>query len=242
MTFFAIPLVVLLMATTKEVTKQERALIFEKIPAIMAEVSAIEKSRKNPQQGYSFRGIDDMYNELHGLFAKHKVFFTSKVIHAEREERLNKAGNVMVYTFMDIEFTFFAEDGSSISSIMRGEAMDTGDKASSKAASSALKYALMQMFMIPTTEEKDIEYHSHQLGAAKVDAPKEADAKPLTVGVKLESDQRPWLNEAQFQAMMEAIQSGKGGMVLAKMENYKIRRDYRERLNEALVVHDRELA
>ena len=231
------------MATIRE-TKTDRSLIFEKIPAIMQEVSVIEKSRKNASQGYSFRGIDDMYNELHGLFAKHKVFFTSRVLNAEREERINKAGNVMVYTFMDIEFTFYAEDGTSISSVMRGEAMDTGDKASSKAASSALKYALMQIFMIPTTEEKDIEYQSHQLAGVK---PATAQAAlPESNGhagtVRMESDQRPWLNEAQFQAMIEAVQGGKGGMVLAKMENYKIRRDYRERLNEAIVLNDKELA
>ena len=120
-------------------TKAQKQLIFEKIPAIMTQVSVIEKTRKNPQQGYSFRGIDDMYNELHGLFASNKVFFTSRVLHAEREERINKSGSTLVYTILDIEFTFYAEDGSNISSVMRGEAMDSGDKASSKAASAALK-------------------------------------------------------------------------------------------------------
>lgn len=223
-------------------TKQ---MIFEKIPAIMQEVTAIGKDRKNPSQGYNFRGIDDMYNELHGLFAKHKVFFTSRVLSAEREERINRSGAPMVYTILDIEFTFYAEDGSSISSVMRGEAMDTGDKASSKAASSALKYALMQMFMIPTQEEKDTEYQSHELADVKSAGTQrkpavtetETEVVPAFIaGADKKQDARPWLTELQFKAMMDAVTEGKAGLVLAKMENYKIRRDYREKLNEALAV------
>ena len=208
-------------------TKAQKQLIFEKIPAIMTQVSVIEKTRKNPQQGYSFRGIDDMYNELHGLFASNKVFFTSRVLHAEREERINKSGSTLVYTILDIEFTFYAEDGSNISSVMRGEAMDSGDKASSKATSAALKYALMQMFMIPTLEEKDTEYQSHEV------TPRE----PKIIAPVLEerqSDIRPWLTEVQFKAMLEAIEEGKAGVVMAKIESYKIRRDYREKLNASI--------
>lgn len=200
----------------------------------MQEVTAIGKERKNPQQGYNFRGIDDMYNELHGLFAKHRVFFTSRVLSAEREERVNRSGNNMVYTILDIEFSFFAEDGSHISSVMRGEAMDTGDKASSKAASSALKYALMQMFMIPTQEEKDIEYNSHEVLPAKVDNSLNLNSASTESKMEKKQDNRPWLTELQFKSMLDAISEGKGGLVLTKMESYKIRRDYREKINEAL--------
>lgn len=138
----------------------EDKLIFQKIPQIMADVPAITKARKNQQQGYSFRGIDDMYNELHGLFAKHQVFFTSKLLSSVREERQTAKGGLLIYQILDIEFTFYASDGSNIVSVMRGEAMDSGDKASNKAASTALKYALMQLLMIPTEDIKDTEVDS----------------------------------------------------------------------------------
>ena len=176
-----------------------------------------------------------MYNELHGLFASNKVFFTSRVLHAEREERINKSGNTMVYTILDIEFTFYAEDGSCISSVMRGEAMDTGDKASSKAASAALKYALMQMFMIPTQEEKDTEYQSHEVGSRNKP---EANGQAPSAAIidERSSDIRPWLTEVQFKAMLEAVEEGKAGVVMAKMESYKIRRDYREQLNAGIAA------
>ncbi len=138
----------------------ENKLIFEKINAIMSDVPAIGKDRKSKQQGYNFRGIDDMYNSLHTLFAKHQVFFTSELLASCREERETKNGGSLIYSILDIKFTFYAEDGSSISSTFRGEAMDSGDKASNKAASVALKYALMQMFLIPTAEDKDTENDS----------------------------------------------------------------------------------
>lgn len=138
-------------------------LIFQTINNVMSDVTAIGKGKKNQAQGYSFRGIDDLYNELHGLFAKHGLFCSSEIVNAIREERESKAKTVMIYSIIDIKFTFYALDGSNVSSVMRGEAMDSGDKASNKAASAALKYALLQLFMIPTEEEKDTEYQSHEV-------------------------------------------------------------------------------
>lgn len=141
----------------------EKKLIYEKLPAIMAEVEAIEKGRKNQQQGYSFRGIDDIYNALHDIFAKHKVFITSEIVTALREDRETKAGNALIYSIIDFRFSFHAEDGSSVTTMQRGEAMDSGDKASNKAASVALKYALMQTLLIPTVDDKDPDTQAHEV-------------------------------------------------------------------------------
>lgn len=148
-------------------------LIFKTINAVMLDIKAIGKDKKNTQQGYSFRGIDDMYNELHGLFAKHGLCFSSKIVNSIREDRVAKSGIALIYTMLDFEFTFYALDGSSMSSTLRGEAMDSGDKASNKATSSALKYALLQLFMIPTEEEKDTEYQSHEVKPKAIKKPVE---------------------------------------------------------------------
>lgn len=141
----------------------ETKLIFSKIPAIMADIEHIGKDRKNQSQGYNFRGIDDMYNSLHSHFAKHKVFYTSTVIEQRREERASKNGGTMFYVILTVKFTFYAEDGSCVDSVTVGEAMDSGDKASNKAMSTALKYALMQLLLIPTVEEKDTEITSPEV-------------------------------------------------------------------------------
>ena len=132
-------------------------LIYSKIISILTQIEAIGKDRKNPQQGYNFRGIDDMYNELHPVFAKNGVFILPKVTSSKREERPSKSGGLLIWTIVDVEFTFFTEDGSFIQSTMIGEAMDSGDKGCNKAVSAALKYALMQMLLIPTQDKKDTE-------------------------------------------------------------------------------------
>ena len=133
----------------------EGKLIYKNMVAILKEITHIGKDRKNAQQGFNFRGIDQVMNELHGLFAKHEVFVTSKVVWGIREDRTTKSGGNLIYSVIDVEFTFFAVDGSSVSSTTRGEAMDSADKATNKAMSVALKYALLQAFMIPTEEMKD---------------------------------------------------------------------------------------
>lgn len=175
-------------------------MIFSKIPAIMADVPTIGKNRKNQAQGYQFRGIDDMYNELHEIFVRHKVFFTSKVLNSEREERQTKSGGTMIYSTIDVEFTFYAEDGSSIISVMKGEAMDSGDKASNKAMSTALKYALMQLLMIPTEDLKDTEYESPEVKPKSNVVDVSTAIKQMENAQTIEQMKAVWANYKQLQS------------------------------------------
>ena len=139
---------------------ENKKMIYESMCKIMSEVTAIKKEGKNTQQGYKFRGIDDMYNALHDIFAKNNVFITSEVMESVREERKSKTGGLLMYAILTVKHTFHAIDGSTVSSIMIGEAMDSGDKASNKAMSGALKYSLMQILLIPTNEKLDTENES----------------------------------------------------------------------------------
>lgn len=136
--------------------------IFEAIPKIMAEVDPIKKNRTNTQgSGYKFRGIDDVYQALQAILAKHGVFTVPTVLEERSEERTSRSGGTLVYRILKMQFTFYADDGSSFSSVVLGEGMDSGDKASNKAMSVAHKYALLQVFCIPTDEAKDPEHETH---------------------------------------------------------------------------------
>jgi hypothetical protein len=158
--------------------KNEPMNIYQSINAIMRHVPSIAKDRKNTQQGYNFRGIDDMYNALNPLLAEHGVFATSEVLNTEREERTTKNGGTLLYSVLTVKFTFYATDGTFVTSTMIGEAMDNGDKASNKAMSTAYKYALMQLFCIPTADVKDTEYESHEVAPKKKLPPVPAYTKP----------------------------------------------------------------
>jgi hypothetical protein len=126
----------------------------------MGEVGAIEKSRQNQQQGYKFRGIDDVYSAFQHLLAKNGVFVLPTVLDAKREERATKNGGVLIYTTLTVKHAFVADDGSSVECVTVGEAMDSGDKSSNKAMSAAMKYALLEVFCVPTVEDKDSENDS----------------------------------------------------------------------------------
>jgi len=145
----------------------DQKLIFKQIPKVMASIGAIGKDRKNPQQGYQFRGIDDLYNACNAALSEHEVFAVPKVTNISREERTNKSGGLLLYTVLTVTYTFYASDGSSFECVTIGEAMDSGDKSCNKAMSAAQKYAFLQVFSIPTEEPKDTENDTHIVAPKK---------------------------------------------------------------------------
>lgn len=143
---------------TNNATARPGERIYELMPKIMAEVPSISKGRENRSQGYSFRGIDDVYNALNGILAKHGVFMSAEVLDVKREERPSKSGGTMSFVQAHVRYRFNAPDGSYITTDSLGEGMDSGDKATPKALSVAQKYALFQTFLIPTADQKDVEH------------------------------------------------------------------------------------
>lgn len=133
----------------------DNPMIYGKIAEITGEIGAITKSKVNSQQGFKYRGIDDVMNALNPLFSKHKIFCVPEVLDRTREERTTQKGGNLLYSTLTIRYTFYAPDGSSISAVVVGEGMDSGDKATNKAMAVAMKYAMFQVFCIPTEEMTD---------------------------------------------------------------------------------------
>lgn len=129
--------------------------IYQSITKIMEEVPSVGKTQRNKTQGFMYRGIDDVMNALQPLLAKNKVFIVPEILEQTREERTTYKGGNLIYSICKIKYKFYAEDGSSIEAITIGEGMDSGDKATNKAMAIAMKYALFQVFCIPTDEMKD---------------------------------------------------------------------------------------
>lgn len=129
--------------------------IYAAMANIQADVEPIAKDQTNTGQGFKFRGIDDVYNALHGLFAKYRVFCLPQVLSERSEDRESARGNALIYRVLTIVYTFVAEDGSTVQATVVGEAMDSGDKAANKAMAVAHKYALLQVFTIPTEATDD---------------------------------------------------------------------------------------
>lgn len=133
----------------------EAGSIYAKLAAITAETEAVGKDRKNTQQGYNFRGIDDLVTAVRKSMAKHGVTCVPRVTAQERFEYQTKSGGTMHCAIVTMEHAFYAEDGSSVIATTVGEGSDSGDKASNKAMSAALKYALLPIFLLAGGEDSE---------------------------------------------------------------------------------------
>jgi ERF superfamily len=140
--------------------------VYEAINKVQAELSCegISKSKKNAQQGYQFRGIDDIYNVVSSVVAKHGLSILPRVLSRTVDERQSKSGGTLFYVTVHVEFDLVAsEDGSMHTISTFGEAMDSADKATNKAMSAAEKYACIMAFMIPTEGDNDADSQTHEV-------------------------------------------------------------------------------
>jgi hypothetical protein len=126
--------------------------IYKKIIEAASEMEPVAKSRRNSQQNYNFRGIDDVVNAISPILSKHGILTVPEVQDMRRETITNAKGSQLNYTVATVKYNFYAEDGSYVTATVLGEGMDSGDKSANKAMSGAYKYALFQVFHIPTEE------------------------------------------------------------------------------------------
>lgn len=161
--------------------------VYKAINAVQAELATIGivKDKRNSQgAGYNFRGIDDVYNAIAPLLAKHGLCILPRVLTRECVERQSKNGGALFYITVEAEFDFVSsEDGTKHTVKTFGEAMDSGDKATNKAMSAAYKYACFQAFSIPTEAKEDADYQTHEV--------------------------KPTLTNARFAQAVERIREGK---------------------------------
>lgn len=144
--------------------------VIKQLCQIQKEIGHIEKGSKNKTQGFMFRGIEAVYNHVHELMAKHDVVGLPEVLETDHEERQSRNGGALIYRIYKIKYTFYADDGTSVSCVVVGEGMDSGDKAGNKAMSIAHKYALVQTFTIPTQGLQDPDYESPEVQSKFISA------------------------------------------------------------------------
>jgi hypothetical protein len=139
--------------------------VYRAIAAVSADIAkvGISKDRTNTQQGFKFRGIDDVLNALSPLLAKHKLIILPRVLTRAQTERVTAKGGVLFSVVVEVAYDFIGvEDGSAHVVQTFGEGMDSADKATNKAMSTAYKYAAFQAFCIPVQgvlDDGDRDHH-----------------------------------------------------------------------------------
>lgn len=134
------------------------------VSARLAE-EGIKKSRNNQQQGYKFRGIDEVLNALSAIISSERLVIIPHVQSRDVTERQTKSGGALFSVVVRVDYTFIsAEDGSrEVVGPFDGEAMDSADKATNKAMSAAYKYMAIQTFCIPTEGDNDADATTHEV-------------------------------------------------------------------------------
>lgn len=156
--------------------------IYQAITNVMKDIGAVSKDSTNGVDGYRYRGIDAVMNALSPALIKNGVVVIPQVLEMKREERVKKDGSGLIYSVVKVKYTFYAEDGSFVDTVVIGEGMDESDKSMNKAMSAAYKYACFQTFCIPTDEMIDSETDSPK---AK---PKVQDIRTHTANVNKSAD------------------------------------------------------
>jgi len=221
------------MTTTNNETSEQSLTtdaIYEALLSIMAGIEPIAKSKKNTQQNYSFRGVDDIYSVLNPMLIANKVLLIPEVIDHKITEFNSAKGTLLFRAIVTMRYRFISVvDNSFVETIMTGEGMDSGDKATPKATSMAFKYMAFQMFCIPVDESIDAEHDNHEVTTHS--SPTASENEP-----------EKWLNHVdksgavtkEWTALLKAIEENRITSVNDVRKHYKVSKAVATEIEKAL--------
>lgn len=135
---------------------------------VMADVQWVGKEHSTTLK-YSFRGIDAVLNAVGPALRKHGVLVMPVQVEPEFTTINTRSGAVMNYCRATVTYAIFGPLGDRfpVDGVSLGEAFDSGDKASTKAQSIALRTFYINALAIPTNEpERDTEHgEQHEIAA-----------------------------------------------------------------------------
>ncbi len=144
----------------------------EAILAVQREVTHVDKGDQynGGQTRFMYRGVDRVVQALSGSMRKHGLLMLPKSHGAPEWTPCTTAqGKPSNVARLEVTYTLHGPDGSTVEVTAPGEAMDSGDKAVSKAMSVAWRTALIQTFNLPTGEP-DPDSEVYELGNGRQQA------------------------------------------------------------------------
>lgn len=140
-------------AKLAEGSGQARTVV-QLLAAVMGDVQAVGKNEKNEAQHFNFRGVDAVVNAVGPVLRKHGVIVAAQQVEAVsyRVVEVGSKRTPMQSCALTVRYRFYGPAGDSLDAVASAEAMDSGDKATSKAMSVAYRTALLQALCIPTDE------------------------------------------------------------------------------------------
>lgn len=130
--------------------------LVRKLAEVMAAVERVPKSGRNKFHNYDYATEADIVAAVRVAMAERQVMMVPTVLDTKwGEVARQKGGNERLCT-LTVRFTLHdGESGEQLAFDVLGEGTDTGDKASYKAMTGAVKYALLKLFLIPTGDDPE---------------------------------------------------------------------------------------
>lgn len=178
----------------EEIQEAKPKNVYACIAAVSKDLAEIgcAKDRKNAQQGWAFRSIDDVYNAVSSLLPKHGLVVIPSVLTRECIP-VESGGKRIMHAVVSVQFSMISvSDGSKHECTFFGEAMDFGDKATGKAMTYAHKCMLLETFCIPTEASDDPDKESFE---QVVEKPAAKEVKPATISEEEEITIREMLDQ-----------------------------------------------
>jgi hypothetical protein len=130
----------------------------QKLAVVRRRISYVQKRGYNERKNYNYVTAADIAGAVGDILAELGVVVVPRLesishepSRTARAEVEHVARVVMAYTFMDVDTT------EEITVKVAGEGLDAGDKAPYKAMTGALKYALLQSFLLATGDDPEDE-------------------------------------------------------------------------------------
>lgn len=148
------------------ITDAERVPVHVAWARVMADVQSISKADRRDDVGgrYNFRGVDRVVNAVGPALRRHGVLvLPTRILSVEYREARTSKGNLMQDCTVTVQWTVVGPAGDSLPTMeSAGQATDTQDKATSKAASVAQRVLFLSSLQIPT-QDPDID-RGHERG------------------------------------------------------------------------------
>lgn len=211
------------------------------LASVMSDISHVGKTGKNTQQGYNFRGIDGVLNAVGPVLRKHKVLVLPELLAMDTAAiEVGKNRTLMREVTVRVRYRFVGPAGDDLAVEVPGEAMDSGDKAVSKAMSVAFRTALVQALALPTDEPDPDESTYERAPAGTAESSDKPTQRQVEAVRKLAKD---GLGEAAKTVVPSIIEEVSGRQVrlddLNKTELAAVRAEVK-RLTDGDAVESRE--
>lgn len=181
----------------------------KKLAEVMAAIDHVEKSGRNESQKYNYVKAADVAHAVRGKLAEKKIVMMPVMVQADNHAyQVDKDGIVRHWNQTDVTVTYRFIDGESGETLdiqSCGTGLDTGDKASYKSLTGALKYALRMAFLIPDESDPEADESVDEPQGKPQSAPQERPKSPPSANTGHSND----ISGVVEAALVKPVKGGK---------------------------------